>query len=174
MDKFLQSLAILFNLSDPPLPLKDPPFKPNPVKADSVDRIIVEKSNRCLHLYCGKNIVRTYKVALGKNPIGHKEKEGDCRTPEGIYKIIGKNPGSQFHKSLRISYPHQEDKKIAQQKGVKPGGDIMIHGLYKKFAVIGKMHRTYDWTQGCIAVTNEEMDEIYQLTKVGTFIEVKP
>ncbi|MBW8309344.1 MAG: L,D-transpeptidase family protein [Candidatus Paracaedibacteraceae bacterium] len=169
MDKFLQSLLVLFNLSDSPLPLKEPSPAPS-----SVGRIVVEKSKRRLHLWCGEKVVKTYKVALGKNPIGHKEREGDYRTPEGAYKISGKNPGSQLHKSVRISYSNQQDKLAAQQKSVKPGGDIMIHGLGKEFAAFGKMHRTYDWTQGCIAVTNEEMDEIYQLTKVGTSIEIKP
>ncbi|AIK95553.1 L,D-transpeptidase family protein [Candidatus Odyssella acanthamoebae] len=164
----LKRLVILFSLLGFPVYSEETTLKPG-----SVDRIVVEKSKRRLHLYCGDNVVKTYKVALGKNPIGHKEKEGDSRTPEGAYKISGKNPASQFHKSLRISYPNQQDILRAHQKYVKPGGDIMIHGLGKEFAMIGKMHSVYDWTLGCIAVSNQEMDEIYQLTKVGASIEIK-
>lgn len=139
----------------------------------TVDKIIVQKAGRTLKLYCGDKIVKTYRIALGKNPVGHKEKQGDYKTPEGVYKISGKNPGSQFHKSLRVSYPNQQDLICAKKSCVNPGSDIMVHGLDKKSAWIGKAHRARDWTHGCIAVSNEEMDEIYDLVKVGAIIDIR-
>lgn len=147
---------------------------PHHLKANSVDRIVVEKSKRSMHLCGGPEIVKTYKIALGRNPIGHKQKQGDCRTPEGQYKISGKNPKSRYYKSLHISYPNHQDRSCAKKNCVNPGGDIMIHGLAKGFAWVGKTHHLRDWTQGCIAVTNEEMDEIFKSTQVGATIEIRP
>ncbi|WP_010299027.1 L,D-transpeptidase family protein [Candidatus Odyssella thessalonicensis] len=144
------------------------------LKADSVDRIVVEKSKRSMHLCCGAKAVKTYKIALGRNPVGHKQKQGDCRTPEGQYKISGKNPKSRYYKALRISYPNPQDLICAKKNCVNPGGDIMIHGLGDGFAWLGKTHLLRDWTQGCIAVTNEEMDEIFKSTQVGATIEIRP
>lgn len=142
----------------------------NTVKAD---KIIVEKSNRKLFLLSSGKIIKTYKIALGSNPVGHKIKQGDGRTPEGIYIIDYRNPNSKFHKSLHISYPNQKDKNNAKKLGVSPGGDIMIHGINKYFAWLGPLHRLLDWTGGCIAVTNAEIDEIWDLVPIGTFIEIK-
>lgn len=168
MNRILQSLLILSNLT-----LFAACSEELHLKSSSVDHILVEKSKRRMLLYCGNNVVKTYKIALGKNPIGHKEKQGDFKTPEGIYKITGKNPQSQFYKSLRISYPNQQDIVCAKKNCVNPGGDIMVHGLSKKSAWIGKAHANMDWTHGCIAVSNEEIDEIYNLTKIGATIEIK-
>ncbi len=139
---------------------------------NSISKIVVYKSEHKLELRCDDRLIKTYSVALGKNPVGHKQRQGDNKTPEGIYKISGKNPNSRFHKSLKVSYPNEKDIICAKNNCVDPGGDIMIHGLHKTFAWIGKAHLARDWTQGCIAVTNDEMDEIYRTVKVGATIEI--
>ncbi|HET9283317.1 MAG TPA: L,D-transpeptidase family protein [Candidatus Angelobacter sp.] len=117
---------------------------------------------------------RIYKVALGTAPVGPKRVEGDHKTPEGIYTIDAKNPQSQFHLSLHISYPDAADRERARKLGVKPGGAIMIHGLPPRFAYLGALHRKVDWTDGCVAVTNAEIEEIWKLVPVGTRVEVRP
>ena len=119
-------------------------------------------------------VLKTYKVALGTVPVGAKQHTGDHKTPEGLYKVDWKNAQSQFHKALHVSYPNAEDRARAKKMGVEPGGDIEIHGLGAKFGWIGAMHRAHDWTDGCVAVTNEEIDEIWPLVPVGTVIEIKP
>ena len=140
------------------------------LKADS---ILIEKQKRTLSLIYKGKILKTYPVALGFSPNGHKECEGDGKTPEGNYFISSKNPYSTFYLSLKISYPNPKDILNAKNKGCAPGGDIMIHGLGKKFAKVGKLHLLKDWTLGCIAVTNEEIEEIYKATPVGTRVEIK-
>jgi murein L,D-transpeptidase YafK len=128
-----------------------------------VDRVVVHKSQRSMHLLSGESVVRTYRIALGRDPVGHKEREGDGRTPEGCYTIDRRNPNSKYHLALHISYPGPTDL------GPDPGGDIMIHGLKP-----GVDHPASDWTQGCIAVTDAEMDEIWGLVADGTPIEILP
>lgn len=118
--------------------------------------------------------MHSYKVALGSEPVGPKSREGDHRTPEGVYVLDSRSPNSHFYKSLHISYPNAKDTAAAKKLGVSPGGDIMLHGLPKKYAWLGKAHTLHDWTDGCIAVTDEEMDEIWKLVRVGTPIEIKP
>ena len=143
--------------------------------ADAVaDRVLINKSERRLSLYRENRLLRTYKIALGPNPVGHKEREGDGRTPEGRYVIDSRNRNSAFHRSLRISYPNAEDRRRARRLGVSPGGDIMIHGLPNGMAAIGKAHILRDWTQGCIAVTNAEIEEIWRVVPNGTRVEIKP
>lgn len=137
------------------------------------DKVIVIKSKRLLMLLRDGEILRTYRVALGKNPKGKKVMAGDKKTPEGRYTLF-KNPNSRFHLSLQISYPNESDIENASKLGVPPGGDIMIHGLPEELAEFGKFHRYYDWTEGCIAVTNPEIEEIYQMVDDGTPIEIKP
>ncbi len=137
------------------------------------DKVIVIKSRRILMLLHNGDILRVYRIALGKNPEGKKVMAGDKRTPEGRYTLF-KNPNSRFHLSLRISYPNESDIEYSRRVGVPPGGDIMIHGLREELADFGKFHRYYDWTEGCIAVTNEEIEEIYQMVEDGTPIEIKP
>ena len=138
------------------------------------DKILVEKSLRRMTLWANGQVIRTYRVALGENPVGPKEKQGDKKTPEGIYFIKGRNKSSRFFLSLHISYPNEEDTKRAKKLGVAPGGSIMIHGLKKDFAWMGESHTDKDWTEGCIAVTNEEIEEIDKLVPNGTLVEIRP
>src|SRR5882757_2505891 len=119
------------------------------------DRIVVHKARREMLLLLGNSLLRSYRVSLGRDPVGHKEREGDGRTPEGRYVIDRRNPKSRYHLALRISYPNEADRARARELGGEPGGDVMIHGLKDG------VRRDDDWTQGCIAVTDEEMDEIW-------------
>jgi murein L,D-transpeptidase YafK len=119
-------------------------------------------------------ILSAYRVALGKHPDGRKIKAGDKRTPEGNYILDGRNRDSKFHLALHISYPNESDLVNANKLGVTPGGDIMIHGLPDQFRKLGRLHRLSDWTNGCIAVTNHEIEEIWRLVPDGTPIEIKP
>ncbi|MCU1235990.1 MAG: ErfK/YbiS/YcfS/YnhG [Candidatus Solibacter sp.] len=130
--------------------------------------IVVHKGRREMLLLRGESILRQYSIALGPNPTGHKVQEGDGRTPEGRYTIDYRNPKSKYHLSLHISYPNAGDIACAREAGVSPGGDIMIHGLKGATPTPG------DWTQGCIAVTNEEMEEIWSLVPDGTPIVIEP
>jgi murein L,D-transpeptidase YafK len=140
----------------------------------TVDRIVVEKSARRLSLFRDGNQIKIYQIALGRNPLGGKQEEGDAKTPEGIYKIDGRNPQSRFHLALHISYPSDDDKNRAAARGVSPGFDIMIHGIQNGRGWIGAFHRWEDWTAGCIAVTDEEIEELWQVTPDGTTIEIRP
>lgn len=119
-------------------------------------------------------VIRTYRVALGGTPVGAKEQQGDHKTPEGHYILDRRNPKSQFYKAMHISYPNEQDRRKAKKKGTSPGGDIMIHGLPNGMGSLGAAHRAVDWTDGCIAVTNSEIDEIWELVADGTPIEIKP
>jgi murein L,D-transpeptidase YafK len=119
-------------------------------------------------------VLKTYKIALGTEPVGRKTRQGDHRTPEGVYVIDSKNAKSRFHMGLHVSYPNASDRARARALGVSPGGAIMIHGLPDAFARLGPLHRQADWTDGCIAVTNEEIEEIWQLVPLGTPIEILP
>lgn len=139
-----------------------------------IDKLVVIKSRRIMQAYAGGKVIRTYRVSLGKQPLGDKQYEGDARTPEGSYTINGRNPNSGFHKNLGISYPNAQDRKEAAAKGLKPGGEIKIHGLRNDRGFIGKFHRFIDWTDGCIAVTDQEVDELYQHVSIGTLIVIKP
>lgn len=140
----------------------------------TVDRLVLEKSKRQLHLLSNGKIIKTYKVSLGKNPVGHKTRESDGKTPEGAYLIDRRNARSAYHRSLHISYPSADDIKQAQLAGVSPGGDIMIHGLPNDFGFLAPFHQLKDWTQGCIAVTNKEIEEIWNNVSDGTVIIIKP
>ncbi len=142
--------------------------------AAKADQVIVAESQRTLTLLAQGKVLRTYKVALGGAPVGAKEQEGDHKTPEGRYILDRRNPKSRFYKSLHVSYPNEQDKKKAAERGVSAGGDIMVHGLPNGFGWLGATHRNMDWTDGCIAVTNAEMDEIWELVPDGTPIEIRP
>jgi len=151
-------------------------FSSAKIEASSVkaDKVVVIKSKRIMLLLRDGGIFKTYKVALGKQPKGNKMTAGDQKTPEGIYRLDKRNPNSRFHMAIHISYPNEADLANARSLGVLPGNEIMIHGLPDDLAEIGKLHRRWDWTDGCIAVSNAEMDEIWQLVPDGTPIEIKP
>jgi murein L,D-transpeptidase YafK len=140
----------------------------------TIDRIVVEKSARRLSMFQGGNQIKTYRIALGASPVGAKREEGDMKTPEGIYKIDSRNPQSSFHLALHISYPSDDDNKRAAAHGVSPGSDIMIHGIQNGRGWIGAFHRWNDWTAGCIAVTDEEIEELWRVTADCTTIEIRP
>lgn len=140
---------------------------------ERVERVLVEKGTRRLVLLAGGKAIRAYSVALGRNPSGHKVKQGDGRTPEGTYVIDLRKPDSRFHRALRISYPSPADRARARALGVSPGGDIMIHGLPSGYGDVGSFHRLTNWTKGCIAV-NEEIEEIWSLVPDGTPVEIRP
>ncbi len=144
------------------------------LKNVKVDRVILKKSERKLILMKGQTVIRTYKVALGRDPIGSKRQEGDNKTPEGSYIINRHDPRSSFHRSLHISYPSAADREQALPRGVRPGGDIMIHGIKNGMGWIGSLHRLADWTAGCIAVTNQEIEEIYAIVPDGTPGDLQP
>ena len=139
-----------------------------------VDSILVEKSSHRLSLFQGGRVARTYLVALGQQPVGDKIRRGDMRTPEGRFRIEARNPQSKFHRALRISYPDSAHRARARRLGVSPGGDIMIHGLPSRQAWVGAAHRDFDWTEGCIALTNQEIEEIWSTVPVGTPINIRP
>ena len=138
-----------------------------------IDNIVVLKSKHQLLAYSQGRLIVIYKISIGKNPVGNKEFEGDQKTPEGIYKIESKNPHSAFHKNLGISYPNERDVRNSRQLGKLPGGDIKLHGLKNGQEYLGKFQRWMDWTNGCIALTNDEMDELYDHTHIGTRIEIR-
>lgn len=138
------------------------------------DLVLVEKKERKLHLIKNEKIYRTYNVRLGSNPTGHKQKQGDKRTPEGKYLLDSRNENSQYYKSLHISYPNSKDLINAKKLNVDPGGDIMIHGQPNYFGWAWRLFSLWDWTNGCIAVNNQDMDEIWDLADNGTPILIKP
>jgi len=143
-------------------------------QAEQADRVEVFKGARRLELKRQGRTIRTYRVALGFAPTGHKEREGDGRTPEGKYVIDGRNPRSAFHLSLRVSYPDEADKARAAAKGVAPGGDIFIHGRPNGLRKFFVRHPRRDWTVGCVAVTDAEIREIWSLVPTGAPIVIHP
>lgn len=140
----------------------------------AADRIVVVKSKRQLELYAKGRLLKTYAVALGRHPVGPKQQEGDKRTPEGLYVIESHRPRSSFHRALKVSYPSAVDRQAAEKRGVSPGGDIMVHGLRNGLGLMGRLHRCRDWTSGCIALTNPEIEELYRAVPDGTSIEIRP
>jgi murein L,D-transpeptidase YafK len=140
----------------------------------AVDKIVVRKGERYMLLLHRGEILRSDRVALGGDPLGHKRQRGDRRTPEGAYVIEGRNPQSRFHLSLRVSYPAPRDRRSAAARGVDPGGDIYIHGLPNGLGDASTALLTQDWTDGCIAVSNPEIREIYGAVRDGTPILILP
>jgi murein L,D-transpeptidase YafK len=140
----------------------------------NVDRVVAYKRERKLVLLSHGNEIRSYKIALGGEPAGPKARQGDHRTPEGVYVLDSRNPNSHYYKAFHISYPNSKDIANAKRLGVSAGGDIMLHGLPKEYAWVGKAQAAHDWTDGCIAVSDEEMEEIWKLVRIGTVIEIKP
>jgi len=144
------------------------------LRTEPADKVLIEKEERRLTLLSKGEVIKRYKIALGGNPVGPKERQGDHKTPEGTYIIDSRNRNSGYHLSLHISYPNEQDKTRAKKLGVSPGGDIMIHGIKNGLSWVGGSHADVDWTKGCIAVTDEEMEEIYQLVPTGTVVEIRP
>jgi murein L,D-transpeptidase YafK len=132
------------------------------------------KAERRLLLFRRDTLLVSYAVALGSSPVGPKERQGDGRTPEGSYEIDWRLEDSDYHRALHVSYPNAKDRARASAGGFAPGGHIMIHGLPNGLGEIGVDHRSGDWTDGCIAVTNEEMDQIWELIPDGTPIDIVP
>ncbi|GGH70000.1 murein L,D-transpeptidase YafK [Filimonas zeae] len=149
------------------------PYSPMPA-GTQIDKLVVQKSQRQLLAYEKGKLVKTFPISLGRNPIGAKEFEGDKKTPEGTYFISAKNPNSGYHKNLGVSYPNQQNLERAKQLGKPAGGDIKIHALRNYTGFIGRFQRCYDWTLGCIALTNAEIDDLYAHTAVGTPIIILP
>ena len=148
---------------------------PNKFKSYSgppVTQVVVKKGERKLYLISGKTVLKSYDVGLGQQPVGPKQFEGDSRTPEGMYFIDRKNPASRYHLSVGLSYPSTEDVARAAMMGLRPGGDIMIHGLGPEGRALSKQRR--DWTAGCIAVTDAEIEEIFAMVQPGVPIFVYP
>ncbi len=139
-----------------------------------IDRVLVKKSALKIHLQSGGKTIKTYNITLGGHSKGHKMQEGDERTPEGHYVLDYKKADSAFHKAIHISYPNEQDKAVARKKGVNPGGLIMIHGQKNGLGWLSWISQRMNWTNGCIAVSNSDMDEIWRLVKVGTPIEIRP
>lgn len=142
--------------------------------AKTADLIVIVKSTHTMTLYSNGTVLKTYHVALSRDPVGPKEQAGDMKVPEGEYFVDRKNAHSQFHLALHLSYPNATDWARARKLGVNPGGDVDIHGLPKSYAWVGNLQHMADWTTGCIAVTNPEIEEIWRLVPVGTRVEIKP
>ncbi len=138
------------------------------------DQVVVEKAARKLHLMQDGRTFRTFDIALGIQPDGDKEREGDFRTPEGRYRLDVRNPNSEFFLSIHISYPNQRDRREARQDGVDPGGSIMIHGQPNLPTKSEAYYRSQDWTNGCIAVSNSDMIDIWLMTGENTPIDIRP
>jgi murein L,D-transpeptidase YafK len=143
------------------------------VQLIKADKVLVEKAKRKMYLINKGKVFRTYNISLGKDPVGDKQKEGDNKTPEGMYVLDWRNNKSSCYKSIHISYPDKHDELRARKEMVPAGGNIMIHGLHPSLKTLGRLHTSYDWTNGCVAVTNEEMDEIWSSVKYGTIIEIR-
>lgn len=149
-----------------------PTEKTLPLQAHA-DRIVIEKSRHQMTLMEGEVVLKTYTVSLGRGGSDPKREEGDNKVPEGKYHIAGRKQDSAFHRALRLSYPEPRDIESTKQRGVDPGSDIMIHGLRNGMGWLGRLHRLMDWTRGCIAVTNSEIEEIWRVVPDGTPVEIK-
>lgn len=145
-----------------------------PPLCETADKLLVEKSKRQLTLFANGKVLKVYRISLGKQPTGAKEREGDQKTPEGNYIIDYHKRDSNYHLALHISYPNEDDLERARRDGVSPGSAIMIHGIRNGLGWLGELHQAWDWTGGCIAVTNEEMEELWQAVPDGTPIEIRP
>ena len=144
------------------------------VQAEKADLILIEKASRQITVKSGQKILAQYTVALGNTPMGAKRCQGDGKTPEGNYTIISRNKNSSYHRSLQVSYPNEADRKEAKKLGCSPGGDIMIHGLPNGRGYIGAAHTLHDWTLGCIAVTDSQIEKIWELVPDGTKVKIVP
>ncbi len=148
--------------------------EPHLPKNAHIDSLVVFKSKHELLAYSNGKLLKTYTISIGKNPVGKKEYEDDKKTPEGTYCIKDKNPNSGYYKNLGISYPNRDDLENAKKLGKPTGGDVKIHGLKNGDWYTRKFHRWKDWTNGCIALTDEEVEELYNAVPVGTPIQINP
>jgi len=139
-----------------------------------IDSVLVIKSISKMYLISKGERIKAYSIALGGNAKGHKQQEGDKKTPEGKYILDYKKSDSAFYKAIHISYPNEKDIARAEEEGVNPGGQIMIHGQKNGFGWLSWLSQQFNWTNGCIAVTNSDMDEIWGLVEIGTPIEIRP
>jgi murein L,D-transpeptidase YafK len=140
----------------------------------AADRVLIEKRAHRLTLLRGGRKLKSYRVALGTGGLARKLRQGDRRVPEGVYRIDARNAQSGFHLALHISYPDAADVLRARAAGYSPGGDVMIHGLKNGYGWLGRLHAGTDWTLGCIAVTDQEIEEIWRLVPIGTAVEIRP
>ena len=140
----------------------------------AADRVVVEKAARRLTLLRHGVVLKRYRVALGRQPVGDKGSQGDNRTPEGVFVIDGRKSDSAFHRALHVSYPDPAHVARARQAGMDPGGDIMIHGIRNGLGWLGSLHRLADWTAGCVALTNSEIEEVWRAVPDGTPVEIRP
>ncbi|MFT3907144.1 MAG: L,D-transpeptidase family protein [Steroidobacteraceae bacterium] len=161
--------------AEPDLPYAAGAAAPLPLsQLPTADRIVVRKSERRMYLMHAGQTLRTYKVSLGLMPVGQKERAGDYRTPEGSYQLVRRNPHSDYFLSLQVSYPNDEDMRRAKQNGWDPGGSIMIHGLPNTPRHSNDYYTSQDWTDGCIALSNSDMLELWLLTQNNIPIEIAP
>jgi murein L,D-transpeptidase YafK len=149
-------------------------YPPDPVVGGPADKIVVQKSLHRMTLFRGAHELCSYPVALGRNPVAAKTRTGDRKTPQGDYILDRKNAASGFHLAMHVSYPNAADRERAAKDGVDAGGLIMVHGIKNGLGWLGRLHRLVDWTDGCIALTNPEMDQFWVLVPVGTPIEIRP
>jgi murein L,D-transpeptidase YafK len=150
-------------------------YSPAPLPAGTrADRVVVKKAAHTLELYQGPKLLRSYRVALGRGSPGPKQRVGDSRTPEGRYTIDYRKADSAFHRALHVSYPSPMEIAKAKAQGVEPGGLIMIHGIKNGLQFVGRLHALVDWTDGCVAVTNSEIDEIWRVVSDGAIVVIEP
>ena len=140
----------------------------------AADRLVIDKSERTLTVFWHGVPLKVYRVALGGDPVGAKQRQGDERTPEGSYVVAQRHDDSEFHRALHLSYPNAEDRARARAERVNPGGNIEIHGLRDGFHWVGSAHTLFDWTNGCIAVTDLEIEELFRAAPNGTPVEIRP
>lgn len=161
-------VTMVLALSVPAVPVvaSEPGARPN--------LLVVKKSERKLYLMNDDQVLKSYDISLGRVPIGRKVREGDLRTPEGSYTLDWKHPNSRFYRAFHISYPNEDDRQRARKRGFSPGGDIMLHGLPNNVGPLIYRVKGRDWTAGCIAVSNEVMDEIWDTVAVNTRIDILP
>ncbi len=165
----LASTVFLFCFSAPV-----PAVEQSPAIDSPVDRIVVEKSKRTMTLLKQDKAIRTYRIALGRDPVGPKVQKGDKKTPEGLYFVDYKLRKSIYHRALHLNYPNQADIDRAKSLGVTPGNSIMIHGMKQDKLWMGNVQYLFDWTNGCIALTNDEIEEVWNLVPVWTPVEIRP
>lgn len=167
-------IFLLASLAGPPALRSLGPASGAGARSPHADRVLVEKQARRLTLLRGGKALRTYRIALGREPSGDKVCQGDHRTPEGLFTIDSHLPASRFHRALHVSYPDAAHRRAARHHGCAPGAAIMIHGIKKGLGWLGPLHRMIDWTDGCMAVTDDEIEEIYAAVPNGTPVEIRP